>query len=534
MYNILSAAVVAVASTFFFSRRLLHYLRYFQQDNYEGLRFLRWVVKKHLFDKKGASVALLCGLLAFLGMPALWVSLVGSAALVALALWLEDPRRNGKLRLHMTNRARDIYRTAMAVYAVLVLVTYALSHSSVTFLWFTQPILFQLSALLLVLSKALLQPREERRQRAFRREATDILQDVAPYVIGITGSYGKTSTKLALGQILNTTLLPTFWPKAGVNTPMGIVREIREDMKRFHRYAVIEMAAYQKGSIARICALTPPKAGIVTGVGLAHLERFKSQDVIRRTKAELAEALPADGILVCNGDNEGARSIAAEHRKKTTLLYGLHPERGALDVFVSSWQVTDAGTSFVVVWRGREYHGVTALYGEAALSNLVAAFTMACEVGADPEFALAVIRNVEPVDNRLQKVKEGGVTYLRDAYNSNPVGFADACTVIRALTSTRRIVVTPGIIELGSQQYAENVRAGVVAASTCDVAWVVGSTNRKALLEGLRRGGMKEDSIRVFDTRDAALESLSRVVQDGDAVLIENDLPDLYETTVTF
>lgn len=534
MGNMLALFVITAGSFFFFSRRLLHYLRYFQQDNYDGARFFRWVVKKRLFDLKGSLVAIIAAFLVFIGLPALWVSLAGVGALGILVFLVRDPRRGGKLRLHMTSRARRIYRTTLALYAAILVGLLALVEGNGEAFWACQPLLFQLGAGLLIAAKVLLQPWEARAQARYRAEAEAILKQVSPYVIGITGSYGKTSTKQALGQILKTTLGPTFWPEGGVNTPMGITREIRENLRPFHAYAVVEMAAYNKGSIARLCSLTPPKAGIITGVGLAHLERFGSEDTIRCTKAELAEGIPSDGILVCNGDNEGARRIAAENPKKTTLLYGLHPEKGHLDAFVSSWRVTDQGTAFVIVWHDAEYRGTTSLYGENALSNLLAAFTMACELGANPEFVLAVIRNMEPVDNRLQRVKTGGVTYLRDAYNSNPVGFRDACAVVRSLTSQRRIVVTPGMIELGPKQYSENVRAGEVVAASCDVAWVVGPTNREALLEGLRRGGMKDDSIRVFDTRDAALDSLSRVVQDGDAVLIENDLPDLYETNVSF
>src|SRR5206468_4274303 len=128
------------------------------------------------------------------------------------------------------------------------------------------------------------------------------LQRLNPVVIGVTGSYGKTSVKHILGHVLETAG-PTLITPGSVNTAMGIARVIRERLAPHHRYFVVEMGAYGIGSISRLCALTPPKIGIISAIGKAHYERFRSLEAVARAKFELAEAVR---------DNAGTIIIAAD------------------------------------------------------------------------------------------------------------------------------------------------------------------------------------------------------------------------------
>ncbi len=536
MMEWLGLILITTAGLFFSRRRLLSYLRYYQQQEYDSGRYLHWIFEQRAFDRRGSVVAL-----AAFGASALLnfsfsVAVAGSALLGIVAACEEDPRKKGKITLKMTERATRIYRVAWIFAAILesiALLVCAQTYGTKGF-WLLQIILFQVLPLLLIAANVTLQWGETRRQAAFIAEAKQILAKVQPYVIGITGSYGKTSTKDALGQMLQITLGPTFWPSKGVNTPMGITQEIRMRLPRGMRYAVIEMGAYGIGSIKRLCKLTPPQVGIITGIGTAHLERFGSQETIYQAKAELAQAIPAEGILVCNGDNPGARRMALEFRKRTTLLYGFDNQYKDLDCWVSSWITTTEGTTFTLHWKGKTYEGKTPLFGKAALSNAIGAFALSCTLGSNPEYAMAVIRNLEPVDNRLQVMKDRDVTYLRDAYNSNPVGFATALEVMKDLPGKRRIVMTPGFIELGPQQGNENERIGRMAAGICDVAIVVGKTNRLSLKKGLIEGGLSNERLHLCDTRDSAFAQLATLRKEGDIILIENDLPDLYESSTRF
>jgi UDP-N-acetylmuramoyl-tripeptide--D-alanyl-D-alanine ligase len=224
--------------------------------------------------------------------------------------------------------------------------------------WLIQLCAFFLEPLILVVSNALLDPYEKDLQEGFANEARKILSSVHPFVIGITGSYGKTSSKVILTDILNS-VSPTFTTPRSINSYMGVTREIRERMKPHHKYAVIEMGAYYTGSIKRMCSLTPPNAAIVTAVGAMHLERFGSQENVFKAKSELPEALPKDGILVINGDYDYCRKMGENHKDKRVFVYGLDEEKGPVDALMYDIEPTEKGTNFAIRWQGKVYTGST-------------------------------------------------------------------------------------------------------------------------------------------------------------------------------
>jgi UDP-N-acetylmuramoyl-tripeptide--D-alanyl-D-alanine ligase len=159
---------------------------------------------------------------------------------------------------------------------------------------------------------------------------------------------------------------------------------------------------------------------------------------------------------------------------------------------------------------------------------------MACALGADPTYAAATLANLEPVDNRLVLDKKPGVSFLRDAYNSNPTGFSAALEVLRDLPAKRRILMTPGMIELGDQQFEQNRVVAREAAAVCDLIIIVGPTNKEALLAGLSDARYPNDKVIAVETRDEAFKVVQSRSSDGDIVLIENDLGDLHEGRVKF
>lgn len=519
-------------------RRTIHLMRYFQQEEYDSKRFWAWVRDNRALDRRGTTVALPISIAMVLTYM-FWFAVLGAAigglvGLLVMARGEVDPRVTGKKKLVMTQRATRIHRLAMALFALfcvpfVVLLLLAGGDFGPALAWGWLVVLFQIAPLFLMLAERLLAPGEKRLQDAFQAEARKILADVHPTVIGITGSYGKTSTKMILGELLSADA-PTFWTAKSINTRMGVTREIREKLKAHHTWAVMEMGAYNIGSIKRLCEFTPPKAAIVTAVGIMHLERFGSPENVYRAKSELAQAVPADGILVCNGDDPGARRMSVEFAKRTTLLYGFDGDD--LACRMTDVQTTPEGSRFLLHWKGQAYPGSTPLHGRPMLSNLMAAFTMAAAQGVHPDVLLAVIRTLKPVENRLQVEVNGAVTWLHDAYNSNPAGFDAALDLLATMPGTRRILVTPGMVELGDQQYERNREVGAKAAKVCDRVLLVGETNRVALATGLREGGADDAAVRWFAHRDDAFAALQKEQASGDVVLIENDLPDLYEGAV--
>jgi UDP-N-acetylmuramoyl-tripeptide--D-alanyl-D-alanine ligase len=545
MLTIICLTVISAATILFFTRRGLRYLRYFQQEEYNGTRFKAWFIEKSTFDRKGTAIALIAAAGSKFAtggdmVLCLGICLIAAAALVFVGFSEEDPRIVGKIKLNMTDRATAIYNLALGLYAIAVILiisgAYALGAGDrIYWYWLIAIGLIQSSPIWIVIANAMLWPNEFKKQQAFLQDAKDILADYQPYTIGITGSYGKTSTKAILGGILEA-IEPTFWTPGSINTEMGITRQIRENLKPQQEIAIIEMGAYQIGSIAKLCRFTPPNAGLVTAVGIMHLERFGGADNIYKAKCELAQAIPQTGLLVCNGDNPGARQMAMDYPKDTTLLYGLEPEIGQLDCWMTDIKASIEGTTFTIHWQGKAYPGYTKLLGVPMLSNLVGAFTMACAIGKDPDYVIAAIYNVESANSRLNLKKNGDGFILDDSYNSNPIGFASALEVLAALDGGRKILMTPGMVELGDIQAAENRQVALKAASICDLAIVVGDTNKAALIAGLKEGGLTDDKLMEFPNRDAALAYLTSKEhrQAKDLILIENDLPDLYEAISGF
>lgn len=563
MYDRLGSILLlatAYGAGVFFYRRGLRYLQFFQQEDYESRRFAQWYMDRKAHDRKASLIAFAAAVATFalhhLGdWLIICLNLSASACLGYVGLAEEDPRATGKLSLKMTERAKRIFYLSLAIYFMNVLVNAAyamqrpLAISFVGF-WILQIFFFQAQPFILILANSILNPYEKNLQEGFAEEARAILRRVHPFIIGITGSYGKTSSKVILTEILNS-VCPTFTTPRSINSYMGVTREIRDRLKPQHKYAVIEMGAYYAGSIQRMCSLTPPNAAIVTAVGEMHLERFGSADNVFRAKSELPQALGKDGLLVLNGDYQYCRQMAADTKAERILFYGLDEQTGVLDAYMHDIAPIEKGTNFTIRWGDKEYQGFTQLLGRPMLSNILACFTMACAIGLNPELVLAVIRNVKTESNRLEPVraaissmqaiangqpaKEGTILRLNDAYNSNPKGFAGALEVLDTVPGKRKILVTPGMIELGERQYEENKRAAEKAAAVCDLVLVVGKTNEKALLEGLNSGGMAGEKFRTIESMQEALSFLAaQYCEDGDVVLIENDLPDLYEAIPTF
>ena len=509
--------------------RALAYLRYFQQEGYDPRRFLRWSRLRPLTDP---------GL--WLSVLAIWTArrsplgaavafAVGTAGLVALQ---PDPRRSGKIPLKLTWRATRILIAALALMLLTwIVLAWLIPGAGIFSHLLATALVLVLTPIALVTANGALGSYETRVQQQFEDDAALRMQRIAPFVVGITGSYGKSSTKAMLSHILQFKE-PTLAASGSINTLMGVTRHIREHLVPGHRFMVVEMGAFGIGSIQRLCQLTPPSAAVVTAVGDMHLERFGSVDAIVHAKSELAQALPPRGLLVVNADSPGALRIARDAKQARVLLYG-ETSGERLDTRLEQVAFSPKGTSFALKTRDRTYQCFTPLHGRPIVLNIAGAFTMATALGVDAEVAVAAIRTLKPVANRLEVVEERGITWIRDAYNSNQVGFRAALEVAAAFPASRRFLVTPGVIELGADQSSVNRALSREAADLCDSTLIVGSTNREAFAAGHRDAGRDSRLIPV-PGRTEAFRWLTDNLQSGDLVILENDLPDLYERTGLF
>ena len=378
----------------------------------------------------------------------------------------------------------------------------------------------------LVLGDVLVSPIQKAINGSYLRRARAKLNEVAPTVVGVTGSFGKTSTKFAIEGLIGPRAAVLATP-GSFNTPLGVCRTINEQLSASHRFFIVEMGAYGEGEIAELVAFVRPSIGVLTAIGPAHLERFGSLEVTARAKYEIVRDLPPDGVAVMNVDDERVRVLADSTTHVAVTRYGIDPA-GRPDVSARRVQTTAEGTKFTLVAGGEEIDVSMKLLGRHALGHVLAAAAVALACGRRPAELKGPIAALRPVEHRLQIIEgTGGVTVIDDAYNSNPEGAAAALEVLDAMPGERKLVVTPGIIELGPLQAEANEIFGRRAAAVADTLIVVAKTNREALVQGATADGGGD--VITVDSLEEAQARLGEILRPGDVVLFENDLPDQYE-----
>ena len=379
-------------------------------------------------------------------------------------------------------------------------------------------------------------PLERRLAERFVDEAAARLGRVAPTVVAVTGSYGKTSTKNHIRHLLDGSRSVVATP-ASFNNRAGLARAVNEQLADGTDVFVAEMGTYGPGEIAALCRWCPPSVSVITAVGPVHLERFGSEDAILAEKSTITDGVP-DAVL-CVDDPRLARLAERLAAGGTRVVRCSATDRGA-DVAVvpaeGAGNGSDAGggSRRVVVADGRQVGGPVDLPPGVRPTNLACALGVARALGTPLDQVVPRIGTLPAVDHRLAPARsQGGFDILDDTYNSNPAGAAAALAALAALPARRRAVVTPGMVELGARQAEENRRFGQAAAREADLVVVVGRTNRRALLEGARRagdrpGGEPAADVRWVRDRPAAVAVIRDELGAGDAVLYENDLPDHY------
>ncbi|MCH5235787.1 MAG: hypothetical protein J1E16_10875 [Muribaculaceae bacterium] len=382
---------------------------------------------------------------------------------------------------------------------------------------------------IVLVAVVLLIPIEKTINRKYWNDAARILKGMPQLkVIGITGSYGKTSTKHFLERILSEKYDVLITP-GSYNTTMGVIRTVREIMKPYNNVFICEMGAKQKGDIKEICDLVHPSIGILTAVGPMHLETFKSIENVQSTKFELVDALPADGLAVVNDDFENCKNrlvnnVKCERYTTSSKLIGKD------DYWAENIKYSTSGTTFLAKSKdGFELEFSTRLLGDCNVSNILAAIIVAREMGLTDSEIQRGVAAIEPVEHRLSmKHTVGGVTILDDAFNSNPDGSRMALDVLKQFTGGKRIVVTPGMVELGHRQFELNEKFGEYIAKSCDIAIVVGHHNREAITKGIEKGKF-EGKLYEVDSFNEAQKLVNPMLQAGDTILYENDLPDSFK-----
>ena len=524
-FIIVSLAVTGVAALASLLLELKRDLMMMQQNSYRNERYMRWLRTSGDTTSWLRLVALVAFFITLMPLSGLVFS---CACILVLSLFniLKLTTARYKKPLVWTPRARRIYSVAVALAVVACVPAWFLSRNWVFMAEFMLA-RFLVSHGLMMAAVWLLKPVEAHINKGYYDDAARILRSMPGMkVIGITGSYGKTSTKHYLNRILQEQWDVLMTP-GSYNTPMGVIRTVREMMKPYTEIFICEMGAKNIGDIKEICDLVHPDMGIITAVGEQHLESFKTIENVQSTKFELADAIPAEGFVLVNNDFPYAAS--REVTNTEALRYSVGSKDA--DYYADGIVYGKDGTRFTLhTPGGAAYPFETRLVGECNISNLIPAIAIAMRLGMPVDKVQYAVSRVEQVEHRLNmKHTPGGITIIDDAFNSNPHGSRMALDVLRAMDSGKRIIITPGMIELGDRQWDANVELGRHIARSADVAIVVGEYNRDAILTGLREGAMPEEHVHAVDTFAQAQQTLSSLAKAGDTVLYENDLPDTFK-----
>ena len=530
------------------ARRLKNLLHYFQQEEYDAMRFALWWWQAQAYDRR-ISLALLITLLCAFLIPGGWEYALAPVLLLLVARAEADPAKAPKKPLVMTARATRIYRVALGIVFIVALALFAsalyahagASGITMDWLWLALVLLTQMLPDCLFIANLLLKPVEAATQRKFRREAEERLAYLKPTVIGITGSFGKTSTKHFLFHILSAAA-PSLMTPGSVNTIMGITRVIREQLRPEHRFFVVEMGDYAPGAVAEKCAFVPPQLAAITAVGIEHFERFKSMDAIARTKFEIADAVWHNGgNCVINATQLDAAYLPYITQPAKTRLITATPQSpvvGALAFHMHDIVQSAAGLSLKLGLPSGEVLDIkTPLYGKQHASNVAVAAVLALDLGVPPSTVVMALATTPQTKHRLE-VKRNAASYtvIDDAYNANPEGFAvalDILDIVGKANGGRRIIITPGMVELGTLHDSEHERVGRIAATKAD--WIIAVAPQR-FTSFIAAATMAGTGVRIdaVPTLAAARALLEAEVKTTDVVLFENDLPDLYEQKPSF
>lgn len=377
----------------------------------------------------------------------------------------------------------------------------------------------------ILLSGLFTRPVETYIQNGFKKQARKKLASMPDLkVIAITGSYGKTSTKFMIRDILKERYNVCSTP-GSYNTPMGICKVINNDLQANHQILILEMGARYQGNIQELCDIAKPDISVVTNVGVAHLETFGSQDVIAREKGRIVDNLDSGGVAVLNADDPRVSKMGNDRTEIDRIMVGLdHGQIKATDI-----RYNTSGMTFNVTLGDETESFQTKLLGAHNAQNLLLAIGIGHHFGLRLKTMAIATSKIEPVEHRLELKQNGDLTIIDDAFNSNPVGAKNAVEILSQFDSGKRIIITPGMIELGDIEEEENYKFGqAIGKANLDLVILVGEERVKPIQEGIRVEDSASLNVRIVNSLFEANELIRKIAQPGDVILYENDLPDVY------
>ncbi len=496
-----------------FAFSLIKFIHFFQLNSYRAALQFKWMksnIGKVLVNLVFGILATVCVIAFEKAGKFVYIAVMLIALLASLPQKAKKP-------LVYTMRVRRLLATNVILYALTLWFGFCIGSPLAAI-----SVGFILCPLFVILANIINKPIELAINNHYVNDAKKLLSSSNAKVIGITGSYGKTSVKYYLATLLKAKYNVLMTPES-YNTPMGIVKTIRSSLSALHEIFICEMGAKRVGEIKEICDIVHPDAGIITSVGPQHLETFKSLDNIKKTKFELADALPENGMLFLNGNDENIASFKGDRKNISYSVNGT----GMYNATIKS--LSEKGTEFVVSCPEGECAFSTKLIGTHNVLNITGAIAVSHSMGVDLKSLKTQVAKLQSVPHRLELIPRGNDIIIDDAYNSNPSGTKAALDTLSRFEGVK-ILLTPGMVELGEKQDELNEEFGKNASKVCDYVILVGKNQTRSIYEGLEKAAFPKDRIYVSSDLNDAITYAYGLNTKGERkiILLENDLPDNY------
>ncbi len=511
-YLLISAVFVAVSGLFSLTRQL----QMLQQNSYFPSRYLKWL--KANFSVTPIFVFFVSS--ALLALKLYFIQLIFIAVyLIFSTLTAVNVQKKSIKKLVFTSRVKRLYSAAALLFILLLFV--GLFNSIALLALFLLAILCPVTCLI---AWAVTFPIEKAFTKWYIADAKRILKNNKDLkIIGITGSYGKTTTKFILTRILSEKYNTVCTPQS-FNTPMGVVRTIREQLKPQTEVFVCEMGAKNIGDIKEICDIVNPQNALITSVGPQHLETFKTVDNVYNTKFELADAVEENGGKVfVNGDS---KEIISRIDKTQFCVYGTD---NSFNCSAQDISYGRNGSEFTVNLGEQKIALNSKLLGLHSIINITGACALAHSLAVSADDIKYAVASLKPTEHRLEiKPSVNGSVMIDDAYNANPEGSIEAVRVLGSFDGMKKVIITPGLIELGSKEYDYNFALGLECAKICDIIIFVGENRSKPLSDAVLTTDFDKNNMFIAKSFAEAYSIYSGFADKDTVLLIENDLPDNY------
>ena len=513
--------IVLILFIYYFCKVNRHGLHMLQLEHYYTDRYVKWMKenRKAIFSIKKIVLLLISSIVFLLGFNEVAYVLT---MIAYLTLIFTLQRKKEKKPFVITPRVRRQFTTYLIL---IVLISALVNIFNNKFMIIMLNIISMIPYVFVYIIATINKPIEKHISNKFCSRASKKLKSIPNFkVVGITGSYGKTSTKYIINTILSQKYSSLMTPES-YNTTMGVVRTINEKLKPTHNLFVCEMGAKYIGDIKEICDIVHPDYGVVTAIGPQHLDTFKSIENVSKTKLELVDSLADDkGIAFVNWEDENIRKAKIT---KNMVRYGLTDKA---DYYAKNIEITERGSNFdVVMPNGKIINARTKLLGRLNILNIVAGVAIADKLGLSGDEIKMGIKFIKPVEHRLElRPIPNGSIIIDDSYNSNVRGAKMALEVLGSFKGKQRILITPGIVELGDKSYELNKELGKEATKHSDFIILVGEKQAGPMLDGVKEQKYPEDKVMVAKNLDEAIKKMYDLMDANTVVLLENDLPDNY------